>query len=573
MEKTVALQQEIYKTTQEDIEKIFWEFSDTNEAAVGVVNLYGIPIHGFSSIDRQPFIEVEVAGGEVYKIYLRTFDNQPHLIEALKKGEEVTVTGYVLNRDKIQIYPKSIRIDDQVFNIKIDKILKRNNVDLHKELPELKISLQEWQGEVGSLVNREHLSQEVTIAGRVKDIYIPEEKLYGMAYREERLLREVSGITHTMPEVYDIFKARRPMVYESTDYFTGVNNLMCILPIAMTGEPMLLVSMISLQQVEETIDTINYYFAILFLIAMGISILVAYIYSKRITRPLLHLNQVAESLAELDFSRTCRVETEDEIGNLANNINTMAYKLKDTLDTLKKDIAYKEKMERERKQLMGDISHELKTPLTVIKGISEGLMDGVYHGEDYYKIILKETNDMAEMVYEILELSRLDKEEMLKIEPLDLSEVLYKVHSILKELVRNRQYTVQFDIDEDVIVLADEKKIERVIRNFYTNAIKHSKEKAQIDIHIKKRTQQIIFSVENTGAKIPKEHIDKVWDAFYRIETSRNKESGGTGLGLYIASQILKKHGALYGVENTAHGVKVWFVLEKWKGRGEVEGG
>ncbi|GAA0179975.1 hypothetical protein SH2C18_27510 [Clostridium sediminicola] len=250
----------------------------------------------------------------------------------------------------------------------------------------------------------------------------------------------------------------------------------------------------------------------------------------------------------------------------------MSNKLQKTLDEVKKsneklkqDIILREEMDQFRKRFIADASHELKTPLTVMKGICEGVRDGIYDGNDNenFKNILNEINDMSKLVHDLLESSKLESCNVeSKTRIFQLSDVVLKTHSKLKHLIEDKKLKVLLELYED-FVLADEDKIERVISNLYCNAVQYTPEEGEINICMKKEEDKCFLIIENSPAKIPKKDLGKIWEPFYRVEKSRNKTLGGSGLGLNMAKTIFESHDSEYGIENTSTGVRVYFCLKR----------
>lgn len=537
-----ALSSKIVNGSEDKSNQELLKYGREKGVAVGVVNIYGRPLYGFGREAEYPFVEVTDKYESVFRVYLNRFVESKEFLEHLKGAKEIKVSGQITKSEYYEIYPISIQIDDRVYTI--------NNGSFPPHMGKL-------------LTDKLGILGVVEVVGDIVDIYASSSE-YGIEYRESRLLSEVSKLIETDSSIYNLFESKSHYIYESLDTFTGINNMIGILPMEIQETPTLLVTMVSLQPVEEAVEVMERYFVIIFTIIFIVSLACVYIYAKQITKPLLQLNEVTKKLSNLDFSDTPIISRDDEIGNLADNIYEMSNKLQRTLDRLKEDLALRNKLDEERKRFIADVSHELKTPLTILKGTCEGLVDGVYDKsrEEYYKMMLEEVNEMGQMVQDLLQLSRIENEEILKLEPFDLSEIIYKVHSHLKPLVREKNLKVRFEMDE-VFVYADEKKIETVIRNIYNNAIFYTPVGQKVDIKVLECEDKVKMSIENYGVYIEEHQLDKIWDAFYRIDQSRNKELGGSGLGLYIVKQILEKHDCSFGIHNTEKGVQVWIELVK----------
>ena len=315
-----------------------------------------------------------------------------------------------------------------------------------------------------------------------------------------------------------------------------------------------------------------------FTILIG-GIVVSFI-SKRFTSPILELNAIANKMSKLDFShKYCVTDTDDEINELGKSINTMSDKLEKTINRLRdsnieleKDIEEKSKIDEMRKQFISDVSHELKTPIALIQGYSEGLIENVNTDEEnrkfYAEVILDEANKMDKLVAQLLELMKLEygKREFNNKE-FDICELIREVIRKSKVMLEERQIEVDFSVELPVYVLADDFYIEQVITNYFTNAIKHVNEKngkkiIQIRIEQNKQEGTARIYVFNTGELIEEENLTRIWNRFYKVDESRNREDGGTGIGLSLVKAIMNNYKKQYGVTNMENGVEFYFDLE-----------
>lgn len=286
-------------------------------------------------------------------------------------------------------------------------------------------------------------------------------------------------------------------------------------------------------------------------------------YSMLISRPLLNINKVAKKMANLDFDHIIEVNGEDEIGELSNSLNLMNKNLKESFEELERinsrlteEIEIERKLEKERREFVATISHELKSPITIISGQLEGMIYniGKYKDRDKY---LKESYDvtqkMSELVQEILHLSeREDGEFKYNFVSVNLSKVIKSVLIELRYFIDKKKLKLITKIDEDILIISDERLIKKVITNIIKNAIIYSPNNESIIISLSKEE----LMVENTGVSIPKDQIGEIFNAFYRVDKSRNRKTGGTGLGLYIVKTILDKHENInYTIESSENSV------------------
>lgn len=317
----------------------------------------------------------------------------------------------------------------------------------------------------------------------------------------------------------------------------------------------------------------------------GISIIIAGIIasfiSRKFTKPITELNNITTNMAKLDFSKKyIENGTEDEINNLGRNINLMSSKLESTIKQLRttnieleKDIEEKSKIDEMRKQFISDVSHELKTPIALIQGYAEGLIENVNTDDEsrkfYAEVILDETNKMDTLVKQLLELMKLEygKREFNDTE-FNIVELINEVIRKCKVMSEEKGIEVEFKQKNEIInIVADDFYIDQVITNYFTNAIKHVSEvdgKKQIKIELEEtKENKIRIKIFNTGEKIKEEDLSRIWKRFYKIDSSRNREDGGTGIGLALVKAIMTNYENRFGVENKEDGVEFYIELNK----------
>ena len=313
-------------------------------------------------------------------------------------------------------------------------------------------------------------------------------------------------------------------------------------------------------------------------VTLAVAGVVASFISKKFTNPILQLNDIANKMAKLDFSQKYRVtDTEDEINELGRSINTMSDKLETTIKQLQKsnielekDIEEKSKIDDMRKQFISDVSHELKTPIALIQGYAEGLIENVSTDEElrrfYAEVILDETNKMDRLVKQLLELMKLEygKKEFNN-EKFDINELINEVIRKCEVMLQKNNIQVEFESKKPIYVWADEFYIEQVVTNYFTNAIKHTEEignNKKIKITVKQLNDKMRITVFNTGKTIPEEDLTRIWGRFYKVDSSRNRQDGGTGIGLALVKAIMNNYQNEYGVNNKKDGVEFYFDVD-----------
>ena len=333
--------------------------------------------------------------------------------------------------------------------------------------------------------------------------------------------------------------------------------------------------------IEESVHISNQALILIGIIILLVSGIIASYISKKFTEPIVQLNDIANKMARLDFSKKFRTaDTDDEINELGKNINTMSDKLEITIKQLRdnnieleKDIEEKSKIDEMRKQFISDVSHELKTPIALIQGYAEGLIENVNDDEEsrkfYAEVILDESNKMDALVKQLLELMKLEYGKRdFNNDNFDVVELINEVIRKCKVMIDEKKINIKFEIKEPIMVYADEFYIEQVVTNYFTNAIKHAMDvdgNKEIEIKVEKKENKVRVSVFNTGENIPEEHIQKIWGRFYKEDTSRNRANGGTGIGLALVKAIMNNYQNDYGVINKENGVEFYFELDEKK--------
>jgi len=338
---------------------------------------------------------------------------------------------------------------------------------------------------------------------------------------------------------------------------------------------------IPIAPIEESVRISNNTLIVIGIATVIISAFVASLISKRFTSPILQLNDITKKMAKLDFEQKYRInDSDDEINELGKNINTMSDKLESTIKQLRetnseleKDIEEKSKIDEMRKQFISDVSHELKTPIALIQGYAEGLIENVNNDDEsrkfYAEVILDESNKMDVLVKQLLELMKLEYgKRKFNDEEFDVVELINEVIRKCNVMLEENKIQVVFDEKKPIYAYADDFYVEQVVTNYFTNAIKHAKEvngKKQIKITIQNVKNKIRVSVFNTGDKIPEEDLTKVWGRFYKIDDSRNRENSGSGIGLSIVKAIQNNYQNEYGVQNLSNGVEFYFDISTKK--------
>ncbi|MDO5153118.1 MAG: HAMP domain-containing sensor histidine kinase [Eubacteriales bacterium] len=326
------------------------------------------------------------------------------------------------------------------------------------------------------------------------------------------------------------------------------------------------------EQIAELQQSFIRVFPLVLLIVLVVAFIMSWLYSRMITKPVLSISRISEKMSALQLDWQVDDRRTDELGVLGNSLNSLSRNLSTALSDLQRankkleaDIANEKELEQARTNFFSAVSHELKTPVTIIKGQIEGMLLGIGAYKDREKYLartLEIANTLETMVQEILTISRLETAgETLKKDRLDCVQIIKSYLSETEDLIAEKDLQIHLDIPPATFISGNKMLMKKVFSNLIGNAIKYSPYGASIYISAYADQEQICFSVENTGVHIPEDSIPKLFDAFYRVEQSRSRKTGGSGLGLYIVQEILRQHGSECRVCDTQSGVKFFFTI------------
>lgn len=318
----------------------------------------------------------------------------------------------------------------------------------------------------------------------------------------------------------------------------------------------------------QTEEAIRRTLPVLCLVVLFGSTISAFFYSWYMTAPIRKVSKLSKQMADMDFSGLCPTDRTDEIGVLSHNLNDLSKKLAAALSELQEanqklqaDIDMERRLEKQRIEFFAAASHELKTPVTIIKGQLQGMLYQVGRYKDretYLAGSLEVIDTLERMVQDLLTISRLEASGYTcKKRSLNLSNLINDRLAAFEDLFMQKDLTVEQSIFPEVYILGDIQLLQKVLDNLLGNAAAYSGAGNQVTIKLWKGTEITTLTIENTGVHIPDENIPKLFEAFYRVEQSRNRQTGGTGLGLYIVKTILDLHGAKIEIANTVQGVIV----------------
>ncbi|WP_152396150.1 sensor histidine kinase [Paenibacillus guangzhouensis] len=357
------------------------------------------------------------------------------------------------------------------------------------------------------------------------------------------------------------------------------------------GQERYLVTVSTLEPVSDAAALLGGFYRYFYIAAVLLLFGFAFLFSRMISNPLVQLNHAAKRLAKLDFSVRTDMKRQDEIGELAQTFDYLATELRDTMgelqeanDQLQQDIEKEKQLERMRKRFVANVSHELKTPISLIQGYAEALRDNVGQGakrDKYASVIIHESERMSRLVNDLLDLSQLESGKFrLQWSAVPLREHICFVLGTLEQIVSDRMLRLEWlCAEEEILVRSDAQRLQQILTNVLTNAIRYTEAGDRIYITVRPVSDSmeghdlkvpsdggslgswVQVSIFNSGPSIGEEHLPHIWDAFYRPDESGSRGDTGNGIGLSIVKHLLEMHGSEYSIGNVDGGVEVRFML------------
>lgn len=303
--------------------------------------------------------------------------------------------------------------------------------------------------------------------------------------------------------------------------------------------------------------------------AIILSLIISIIISRKISKPIIEINKIAHEISDLNFNIKVDIERNDELGDLAKSINKMSDSLRLTIEDLKvsnerlkQEIQKEKEIDKMRREFISNVNHELKTPIALIKGFTEGLKDNIASSEDrdyYLDVIEDECNNMDSLVQRLLLLSKYESEFEIEKNAFDIKMLLDDLMKRYKYDIEKKSLSVNIEIKDDFLMIADSKELRIAVDNLFRNALTYTEENNKIEILCEKIEDKHIFSIKNPYKQMEQEALEKLWIAFNKEDKARTRKFGGTGLGLSIIAAIMKKHGFYYGASYEEGQIKFYF--------------
>ncbi len=312
----------------------------------------------------------------------------------------------------------------------------------------------------------------------------------------------------------------------------------------------------SIQPLDASIRLLKSQFLYISLIILSVSLIIGYFISRLISKPIVDISKEARKLADGNFNVKFSTDSKiDEIAELAS-----------TLDLAKNELS---KTDELRRDLLANVGHDLKTPLTMIKAYAEMIKDfenmSVQKRNENLNIIIEETDRLNVLVSDILDLSKLQANTYeLKIEEFDLDKLIRDVIKRYYILIDSEGYEFIYENEESIMVMGDKKRIEQVVYNLINNAINYTGDDKKVYIELVNDKKKVTVKIRDTGKGIKKEDIKYIWNKYYHNEKKHKRNAYGTGLGLSIVKTILDSHNYKYGVDSKINkGTTFYFEINK----------
>ena len=389
-----------------------------------------------------------------------------------------------------------------------------------------------------------------------KSIYAPPDSLGQLCMLNKDITIGEMTINISEDPTYIINNIKKENPYSITLYsqYTGAEMLLYGKQVKSNLANYYLLLNTPLEPIESYIDFILNQYLYVAVIVVLIALVVAFFLARNISAPIVKMKDEANKLAQGDYDVKFKTVSFSEINELAATLDDATEKLSKVNDL--------------RKDLVANVSHDIKTPLTMIKAYAEMIKD--ISGDDPVKrnehldVILEETEYLNKLVTDMSELSKLQSGVLeVKRENFDMKACVDKVVLLLSQAIREKNVNLVLDLD-DCVAYADEIKISQVIYNFLSNALKYSNDNSKIIIRLRDSEEKIRLEVKDFGAGISEETLPYIWDRYYKVDKNFNRTVNSTGLGLAIAKAILEAHKAKYGVESTLNkGSTFYFELSK----------
>lgn len=580
--EVLKLREKINENSLEDLisngfNKELTQFEENQNIKLALTNERGIPIYGLDQAFGN--IEIQILGDddELYIIPIDEYQNKKLLeSDELKTGQDLEFS--IASMPGQSVASTMIKLDGEIVENSEAKLQYiKDDIEEIDDMSEFIIG-DSTTVDSGFVEAEEIFSAiETNVAGKIQLIRIDEITENSSAYGEQIFYDYINNFIESKNNSVLSNLNTEINVTTTKDEKTDITNVvMNTLIKDANGNNYWIFLTVPVQSLQVAAGILSYYSIYIFIIAIVLGGIITYIYSKKLAKPLIELSEKAKAMSEMNFDVKCDIQSKDELGELGNSLNELSKELKFNIGELqrtnaclKDDIERDRKQSEERKTLVATLSHELKTPLMIMRGLTEGIIAEIY---DRNKLddVLCEMNAMDELIKELLAFSKLEVESKKQLEnnkkEIEVINICGEVFSRFEYLRQEKDIDLKFNVNDEFCILGSINQIEKILSNIFHNGILYSPNGASINVNVEMIANSCgLISIENTGTFIPTDELENIWKPFYRLEKSRNKQTGGNGLGLYLVKELVELNNGSINVSNTNDGVcfELYFDVER----------
>ncbi len=336
------------------------------------------------------------------------------------------------------------------------------------------------------------------------------------------------------------------------------------------GQNISVVMLVTLNSIESSVTLFTGASVVITCVVLLLGLLLFYLLSKSITKPIGYMQNATERIAKLDFTTPLKeIQPSRELSSLAQNINSMAFQLEHTIEDLntantrlQSDVEAQKQMEQMRREFVANVSHEMKTPLALLQIYADNLKNNVddVDKDEYCEVIIEESKNLSDMVSSMLEVSALENGlSVFETESLDFSALVEGFVAKMRPLAE--EHSIQVNIQPGLQVQGNAYYLQQAVKNYLSNALEHCPKEGRIEVCLVQEEGKAVFSVYNEGSHLQEEDIPNLWNSFYRAGEARVRQGGNVGMGLHIVKAVVERHGGCYEAHNQAKGVCFSFGL------------
>lgn len=567
--------------TSESIHMALNDFYLRTENVAAIFNPSGWVEYGMVSSFEIPILNIKDEEGKYYIVNIQAFYNQKEFQEALVNGKKIDIEGYLSDSDSNMISPQKIMIEGKTFQssaikgiaiqLQSAEFLSNNDAYIVEEdsLSRSTVTTKIIDSNT-AIVSANAIPLKLEhLQGILEEYHLPSKESLIQNYEYNQLVSE--GYSFVYEAISrDASERNKLFSYETMDVRTGLSHQFMFMPISLNNELKYVGMSYRKESLKASVAIAQQFNSWLILLSFVLVFIVAKFLSKMITKPLIEMEYVTRKMVNLDFSEVVTIHEHNEIGSLANHINLLSKELEKRIqdlemrkNILEENLAYKDQLNEQRKIFMASVSHDFKTPLTILQGVCEGAENGIYDLSEPKQIarVQYQLDILNNMVDNLLTIAKFDRGVYAKQSSIwILSDLIYEVYAELKEMAKNKNIAVVFEL-EDCFVNQDEEKMRIVIRNLMVNAIQHTPENSEVKISLVCDQGLCKLYFVNPGV-IETKDIEQICEAFYRPDESRNQNSGGSGLGLYLVKQILDLCELPFYIISEKNEVSIWIEFE-----------